>query len=77
MTNHDERRPRRVLMVLYLFPPLGGVGMSRNLRNTQYLPRSGWQPVVLTPTNPAYLIRDPATLALVDPATEVVRTRSI
>ncbi len=31
---------RRVLMILYEFPPLGGIGMSRNVRNVQYLPRS-------------------------------------
>lgn len=35
-------------MVLYHFP-VGGVVMSRNVRNVHHLPQYGWVPIVLTP----------------------------
>jgi glycosyltransferase involved in cell wall biosynthesis len=44
--------PRRVLVVAYNFPPVGGVGMHRTLKYVTYLPMSGWQPVVVTARNP-------------------------
>ncbi len=64
---------KRVLMVLYHFPPLGGVPVARNVRNVEYLPRFGWTPIVLAPRKgdgPA----DPATLGMVSPDATVVRT---
>ncbi len=33
---------RQVLMLLFHFPPLGGVAVPRNVRNVAYLPRFGW-----------------------------------
>ena len=69
--------PRTVLMVLYFFPPIGGVSMSRNLRNAQYLPRYGWTPIVLTPSNGAHELKDPETLGSIPPGLAVVRTWSL
>ena len=71
------RPKRRVLMFLYFFPPLGGVSMSRNVRNVQHLPRYGWLPTVVTPRDPGYEIRDPGALALIPDEAPVLRTRSI
>src|SRR5882672_3328578 len=64
-------------MVLYFFPPLGGVAMSRNVRNVEHLPRYGWTPIVLTPRNPAYHLRDPGGVDLVPSRTDVARTASL
>jgi glycosyltransferase involved in cell wall biosynthesis len=64
-------------MVLYHFPPLGGIAMSRNIRHVQHLPRYGWTPVVITPGSAAYEPRDPGALDLVPPDLRVIRTRSI
>ena len=69
--------PRRVLMLLYFFPPLGGISMSRNVRHVQYLPRYGWTPVVLTPRDGQYGLRDASSNTLVPPGTRVLRTGSI
>ncbi len=69
--------PRRVLMVLYHFPPLGGVSMPRNVRNIQYLPRHGWTPVVLTPRNAAWEPKDPSSLALLPAGLAELRTGSV
>jgi len=38
---------RRVLMVSFQFPPIGGPGVQRISKFVKYLPRYGWQPHVL------------------------------
>ncbi len=50
---------RRVLMVAYYFPPLGGIGSLRAVKFATYLPEFGWEPTVLAPRNGAYH-RDPS-----------------
>ena len=64
---------RRVLMVNYYFPPLGGIGSLRALKFATYLPEFGWEPTVLAPRDGAYY-RDPS---LAFPEERVVRTRSL
>src|SRR5450755_3913500 len=50
-----ERRPRRLLMIAYHFPPLrGSSGIQRTLRFVQHLPKFGWEPLVLTASPRAY-----------------------
>jgi glycosyltransferase involved in cell wall biosynthesis len=66
-----------VLMVLYFYPPVGGISMSRNVRNVQYLPRHGWRPIVLTVRNAAYPLRDADAVRLIPEGTRVIRTGSI
>lgn len=41
----------RLLMIAYLFPPVGGIGSAgsqRALKFAKYLPEFGWKPVILT-----------------------------
>lgn len=46
---------KRVLMIAYHFPPLrGSSGIQRTLKFAQYLPRHGWEPLVLTTRPCAY-----------------------
>lgn len=53
---------KRVLMIAYHYPPmLGGSGIQRTLAFTQYLPRAGWDPLVLSVTPNAYPAFDTAT----------------
>jgi len=63
---------RRVLIVAYYFPPLGGMGSIRVTGFATHLPAYGWEPVVLAPRTGAYH-RDPE---LRFPEERVVRTRS-
>ncbi len=63
---------KRVLVVAYYFPPLGGIGSLRLLKFANYLPEFGWEPTVLTPRNGAYH-RDPS---LAFPEERTVRTFS-
>jgi len=63
-----------VLIVAYHFPPLrGSSGIQRTLRFCQYLPKFGWQPMVLTVDPRAYESVSEDLAADVDPGTPVVR----
>jgi len=64
---------RRVLMISYYFPPLGGIGALRALGFAEHLPSFGWEPTVLAPSNGAYH-RDPS---LDFRSGRTVRTRSL
>jgi glycosyltransferase involved in cell wall biosynthesis len=65
---------KRVLMVAYHFPPMNvSSGIQRTLRFAQYLPRSNWQPVVLTANPRAYTGISNASLAEVPPDLDVRR----
>src|SRR4051794_14189238 len=64
---------RRVLIVAYYFPPLGGAGSLRVSGFATHLPEYGWEPTVLTPRDGAYY-RD-SQIAF--PERSVIRTPSI
>lgn len=64
--------PKKVLIVSYYWPPSGGVGVQRWLKLAKYLPEWGWEPVILTPENPAFSLQDPSLLQEVRPETEVL-----
>lgn len=72
----SKRASRTVLMVLYFFPPVGGISTSRNIRNVEHLPGFGWTPVVVTPVDAAYPVKDPSLVDLVARSVDVVRTGS-
>ncbi len=44
----DGELLKNVLIVSYLFPPVGGIGVQRPLKFVRYLEQSGWHPTVLT-----------------------------
>ena len=69
--------PGRVLVVTYYFPPVGGVGVQRTLKYVTYLPKWGWQPVVVAPRDPGYPIRDASLLAALPPDLEIHRSLSL
>lgn len=43
---------RRVLCLMYHFPPVGGAAVQRNAKFVRYLPEFGYEPVVLTGPGP-------------------------
>lgn len=67
----------RVLVLTYFFPPVGGVGVQRTLKYVTYLPRWGWEPVVVAPGDPAFPVRDRSLMAALAPDLEVHRTASL
>jgi len=45
---------KRVLIIAYNFPPMGGGGVQRTVKFVKYLPDFGWEPVVVTASDPSY-----------------------
>ena len=67
---------KKVLIVAYHYPPLGGGGVFRTLKFTKYLPKFGYQPYVLTVKNPMYGTKDPTLLKEIPPEVKIFRTFS-
>jgi glycosyltransferase involved in cell wall biosynthesis len=67
---------KKVLMLAYFFPPLGGGGVQRTSKFAKYLPDSGWTPVVVTVKESAYWVRDRSLEEDLPPGTDVERTSS-
>lgn len=40
--------PRRVLILAYRFPPVATAGVHRTMRFAKFLPRYGWEPIIVT-----------------------------
>ena len=49
---------KKILIVIYYWPPSGGPGVQRWLKFVKYLPDFGVQPIVYIPQNPTYPIVD-------------------
>jgi glycosyltransferase involved in cell wall biosynthesis len=67
---------KRLLLVSYLFPPAGGIGVQRVLSWTRYLPALGFDVFVLSASNPSVPTLDPELVKTVPPEVTVVRTWS-
>jgi glycosyltransferase involved in cell wall biosynthesis len=64
---------KKVLIITYYWPPSGGSGVQRWLKFTKYLPESGWEPVIFTPENPDFELKDHSLEKEIDPLTEVIK----
>ena len=64
---------RRLLIVAYYFPPIGGIGSIRMARFATLLPELGWEPTVIAARDTPHFV-DPS---LGCPADKVVRARSV
>ncbi len=68
---------KKVVIITYYWPPAGGPGVQRVLKFARYLPRFGWQPIVLTVSRGEYPALDPTLEAEVPSACKVYRTPSL
>ncbi|SDD03178.1 Glycosyltransferase involved in cell wall bisynthesis [Algoriphagus faecimaris] len=64
---------KRVLIITYYWPPSGGSGVQRWLKFAKYLPEFGWEPVIFTPENPDFDIKDPSLEKEISPSLEVIK----
>lgn len=64
---------KKMLIITYYWPPSGGGGVQRWLKFVKYLPEFGWNPVVFTPENPDFSIKDPSLVSDVPDEVEVIR----
>ncbi len=53
---------KKILIISYLFPPIGGGGVIRVTKFTKYLKNFGWDPLVLTVKNGFYPLIDKSLL---------------
>lgn len=68
---------KRLLVLAYFFPPLGGGGCQRTLKLVRYLEPHGWAATVVTVEDPDYWILDPSLLDEVPASCEVLRVRAL
>jgi glycosyltransferase involved in cell wall biosynthesis len=66
---------RRVLIISYYFPPVGGSGTHRPAALARHLPQYGWRPTVLTAGPEWHRDAAPESAALAGPGCDVRRTR--
>jgi len=64
---------RRVLMIHYNFPPLGGIASVRAAKVARYLEEFGWSPIIVAPRAAAY--HEDRSLAV--PRVKLIRTASL
>ncbi|MGI6561505.1 MAG: glycosyltransferase [Clostridia bacterium] len=66
---------KKVFMIAYQYPPVGGPGVQRTLKFTKYLRDFFWEPVVLTRNNGGFLA-DETLLSEIPTGMEVIRTKA-
>jgi glycosyltransferase involved in cell wall biosynthesis len=66
----------RALLITYVWPPTGGVGVQRVLKLAKYLPEQGVTPAVLTVANPSVPLTDSSLQRDIAPGLEVLRART-
>jgi glycosyltransferase involved in cell wall biosynthesis len=73
----DEGPRRRVLVLAYFFPPLGGGGVQRTLKFVRYLEPLGWDATVISTRSRLYPARDPSLLNDIPASARVTRTPAL
>lgn len=67
---------KRVLLLSYYWPPSGGPGVQRWLKNSYFLREYGWETIVITPQDPVASSIDESLLNEVPDGLEVHHTKS-
>ena len=71
--NKESGHLKRVLIILYYWPPSGGAGVHRWLKFVKYLRNFGWEPIVYVPSNPDYPIIDSNRLDEIPSDIEIIK----
>ena len=64
---------KKVLVITYYWPPMGGGGVQRWMKTTKYLRDYNWEPVIFTTENAEISIHDESLLAEVPEGVEVIK----
>lgn len=72
----DQPSRKRVLLITYPFPPVGGAGVQRVTKFVKYLPEHGWDVSVLTVANPSVPLHDDSLAKDIPSETIVCKARS-
>lgn len=68
-----KKELKPILIITYYWPPSGGAGVQRWLKFSKYLPEHGWRPIIFTPENPDFDLKDESLLKDIDPEVEVLK----
>lgn len=68
-----NKQLKPILIVTYYWPPSGGAGVQRWLKFSKFLPEFGWRPIIFTPDNPDFDLKDISLLKDVHPEVEVLK----
>ncbi len=68
-----ETKNKKVLIITYYWPPSGGAGVQRWLKFSKYLPEFGWDPVIFTPENPDFDLKDESMSKDINSTVEVLK----
>lgn len=64
---------KKVLVIAYIFPPLGGSGVQRTLKFVKYLQECNLEPIVVTVGKSSYGIKDETLISEIPNEIEVIR----
>ncbi|MDA0834761.1 MAG: hypothetical protein O2955_06265 [Planctomycetota bacterium] len=67
---------KRLLLISYHFPPVGGAGVQRPLKFVKFLRRFGWDATVLMAENPSVPVFDESLLVDVPSTTTLLKART-
>ncbi|WP_194777345.1 glycosyltransferase family 4 protein [Pararhodonellum marinum] len=67
------QKKKGVLIITYYWPPSAGSGVQRWLKFAKYLPEYGWNPVIFTPENPDFDLKDYSLLNEIPVELEVLK----
>ncbi|WP_437774292.1 glycosyltransferase [Sorangium sp. So ce1097] len=67
---------RRLLLISYHFPPVGGAGVQRPVKFVKYLHRFGWEASVLVAANPSAPLSDESLLRDIPAETHIERAKT-
>src|SRR5574341_1420512 len=68
---------KKVGIISYYFPPVGGAGVQRVLKFVKYLPEFGWEPIVLTVKYIQYPAYDDSLLEEIPKEAKIYRSGSL
>ncbi|MEQ9066547.1 MAG: hypothetical protein RLO18_07465, partial [Gimesia chilikensis] len=76
----EQPRPqesrKRLLLVSYHFPPVGGAGVQRPVKFVKYLKQFGWDVSVLMAANPSVPVFDNSLLVDIPEGTHLEKART-
>lgn len=64
---------KKVLIITYYWPPMGGGGVQRWLKTTRYLREYGWEPVIFTTENGEASVVDESSMKQIPKGIETLR----
>ncbi len=68
---------KKLLVIVYYWPPCGGSGVQRWVKFVKYLQQFGWEPTVITTKDGDYPILDNSLLEEIPSNIKVIRTRTL